>query len=152
MQVKEVIIEKFYNEHQKPSAIAKELGVNPSYVTKVIKKDDRYIREKEYRASVSKENRKEAKREWIRNKRQNDYNKQLYEYVKMQHNQAGRELSYSKEISDLAFAKWNRGMFRYDKNSSGLVLNKGFKFAFDVPKRVSNVVNVSSIKNKRIYV
>ncbi|MBO5348818.1 MAG: hypothetical protein J6A89_03235 [Clostridia bacterium] len=152
MQVKEVVIEKFYNEHQKPSVIAKELGVNPSYVTKVIKKDDRYIREKEYRASVSKENRKEAKREWIRNKRQNDYSKQLYEYVKMQHNQAGRELSYSKEISDLAFAKWNRGMFRYDKNSSGLVLNKGFKFAFDVPKRVSNVVNVSSIKNKRIYV
>lgn len=152
MQAKEVIIEKFYNEHQKPSTIAKELGVNPSYVTKVIKKDDRYISEKEYRASVSRENRKEAKREWIRNKRQNDYNKQLYEYVKMQHNQAGRELSYSKEISDLAFAKWNRGMFRYDKNSSDLVLNKGFKFAFDVPKRVSNVVNVSSIKNKRIYV
>jgi hypothetical protein len=70
----------------------------------------------------------------------------------MQYNQAGRELSYSKEISDLAFAKWNRGMFRYDKNSSDLVLNKGFKFAFDVQKRVSNVVNVSSIKNKRIYV
>lgn len=43
-------------------------------------------------------------------------------------------------------------MFRYDKNSSDLVLNKGFKFAFDVPKRVSNVVNASSIKNKRIYV
>ena len=43
-------------------------------------------------------------------------------------------------------------MFRYDKNSSDLVLNKGFKFAFDIPKRVNNVVNVSSIKNKRIYV
>ena len=152
MQAKEVIIEKFYNEHQKPSAIAKELGVNPSYVTKIIKKDDRYISEKEYRASISNENRKKAKREWIRNKRQNDYNKQLYEYVKMQHNQAGRELSYSREISDFAFIKWNRGMFRYDKNSSDLVVNKGFNFACDVPKRVSNVVNVSSIKNKRIYV
>lgn len=40
-------------------------------------------------------------------------------------------------------------MFKYDKNSSDLVLNKGFKFTFDVPKRVSNVVNTSSIKNKR---
>ncbi len=152
MQVKEVIIEKFYNEHQKTSAIAKELGVNPSYVTKVIKKDERYISKKEYRASLSKENRKEAKREWIRNKRQNDNNKQLYEYVKMQNNQVCRELSYSREISDFAFVKWNRGMFRYDKNSSDLFLNKGFKFAFDVPKRVSNVVNTSSIRNKRIYV
>ena len=151
VEVKDILY-KYFELHEKTSTIAKELNVVPSYVTKIVQKDDRYISEKEYRASVSKENRKEAKREWIRNKRQNDYNKQLYEYVKMQHNQAGRELSYSKEISDLAFAKWNRGMFRYDKNSSDLVLNKGFKFAFDVPKRVSNVVNVSSIKNKRIYV
>lgn len=77
MEAKEVIIEKFYEEHLKPSAIAKELGVNPSYVTKIIQKDLRYIEEKEHRAQISKENHKIAKREWIRNKRQNDYNKQL---------------------------------------------------------------------------
>ena len=152
IEAKAVIIEKFYEEHLKPSTIAKELGVNPSYVTKVIQKDTRYIKEKEDRAKISKENRKEAKREWIRNKRQNDYNKQLDEYVKMQHNQASKELSYSSEISDLSFVKWNRDMFRYDKNSSDLVLKRGFKFAFDVPKRVSNIVNASSVKSKRIYV
>ena len=39
MEAKEVIIEKFYEEHLKPSVIAKELGVNPSYVTKIIQKD-----------------------------------------------------------------------------------------------------------------
>lgn len=152
MEAKEIIIEKFYDEHLKPSVIAKELGVNPSYVTKIIQKDSRYIEEKEYRAQISKENHKIAKREWIRNKRHNDYNKQLDEYVKMQHNQASKELSYSSEISDLSFVKWNRDMFRYDKNSSDLVLKRGFKFAFDVPKRVSNIVNASSVKSKRIYV
>ena len=152
MEAKEVIIEKFYEEHLKPSVIAKELGVNPSYVTKIIQKDSRYIKEKEYRAQISKENQKISKREWIRNKRQNDYNKQLDEYVKMQHNQASKELSYSNEISDLSFIKWNRDMYRYDKNSSDLVLKRGFKFAFDVPKRVSNIVNASSVKSKRIYV
>ena len=67
MEAKEIIIEKFYEEHLKPSVIAKELGVNPSYVTKIIKKDLRYIEEKEYRAQISKENHKIAKREWIRN-------------------------------------------------------------------------------------
>ena len=152
MEAKEIIIEKFYEEHLKPSIIAKELGVNPSYVTKIIKKDSRYIEEKEYRVQISKENHKIAKREWIRNKRQNDYNKQLDEYVKMQHNQASKELSYSSEMSDLSFIKWNRDMYRYDKNSSDLVLKRGFKFAFDVPKRVSNIVNASSVKSKRIYV
>lgn len=133
------IITKFYDLHEKPSIIAKELNVNPSYVTKVIQKDDRYIPEKEYRTKISKENRKKSKCEWIKKKRHDD--KQLDEYVKMQHNQASKELSYSSEMSDLAFAKWNRQMFRYDKHSSDLVLRKGFKYACDVPKRVSNIIN-----------
>lgn len=133
------IIAKFYDLHQKPSVIAKELNVNPSYVTKVIQKDGRYISEKEYRTKISKENRRKSKCEWIRKKRHID--KQLDEYVKLQHNQASKELSYSSEMSDLAFAKWNRQMFRYDKHSSDLVLRKGFKYACDIPKRVSNIIN-----------
>ena len=32
-------------------------------------------------------------------------------------------------------------MYIYDKNSSDLVLRKGFKYACDVPKRVSNIIN-----------
>ena len=66
------IIAKFYDLHEKPSVIAKELNVNPSYVTKIIQKDDRYIPEKEYRTKISKENRKKSKCEWIRKKRHND--------------------------------------------------------------------------------
>ena len=88
----------------------------------------------------------------LRKKRKSESDNQLDEYVKMQHNQARKELSYSSEMSDLVFAIWNRGMFQYDKNSSDLVLKKGFKFNLDVPKRVSNVVNASSIKSKKIYV
>lgn len=42
-------------------------------------------------------------------------------------------------------------MYDYDKNSSDLILKKGYKFAMDVPKRVSNIVNASSIKSKKIY-
>ena len=133
------IITKFYDLHEKPSVIAKELNVYPSYVTKVMQKDDRYISEKEYKAKISKENRKKSKCEWIRKKRHND--KQLDEYVKLQHIQASKELSYSSEMSDLAFTKWNRQMYIYDKNLSDLLLRKGFKYACDVPKRVSNIIN-----------
>ena len=64
----------------------------------------------------------------------------------MQHIQATKELSYNTDISDYAFAKWNRGMFTYDKKSSDLILRKGFKYACDVPKRISNVINPSFIK------
>ncbi len=55
-------------------------------------------------------------------------------------------------LRDFIYDDDTRGMFQYDKNSSDLVLKKGFKFNLDVPKRVSNVVNASSIKSKKIYV
>ena len=92
---------------KKTITIAKELDVNPSYITKIIKNDTRYIQEKEYRIQISKENRKIAKREWIRSKMQNETetDKQLFEFVKQQHIEASKELSYSFEISDLAYRK-----------------------------------------------
>lgn len=61
IDTKNYILDKYYNEHEKQSIIAKEIGVNPSYITKIIKRDTRYIQEKEYRTQISKENRKIAK-------------------------------------------------------------------------------------------
>lgn len=72
-----IIISKFYDFHEKPNDIAKELEVSPSYITKIIKKDDRYPSEKAYRQELSKENRKVSKREWIKNKRKSEADKQL---------------------------------------------------------------------------
>ncbi len=37
-------------------------------------------------------------------------------------------------------------MFDYYKNSSDLVLKRGINVGFDVPKRVSNIVNPSCIR------
>lgn len=152
IETKEIIVEKFYNEHLKPSVIAKDLNVNPSYVTKIIKKDDRYSSEKAYRQEISKENRKVSKREWIKNKRKTESDKQLDEMLKKQHIEASKELSYSYEMSDLSYVKWNRSAFVYDKNSSDLVLNKKLKCGTDAPKRVSNVINPNFIKSKKVYV
>lgn len=146
------IISKFYDFHEKPNDIAKELEVSPSYITKIIKKDDRYSSEKAYRQEVNKENRKVSKREWIKNKRKTEADKQLDEMLKKQHIEASKELSYSYEMSDLAYVKWNRSAFVYDKNSSDLVLNKKLKCGADVPKRVSNVISPNFIKSKKVYV
>ena len=146
------IISKFYDFHEKPNDIAKELEVSSSYITKIIKKDGRYSSEKAYRQKISKENRKVSKREWIKNKRKTEADKQLDEMLKKQHIEASKELSYSYEMSDLAYVKWNRSAFVYDKNSSDLVLNKKLKCGADVPKRVSNVISSNCIKSKKVYV
>lgn len=147
---KNYILDRYYNEHTKPTIIAEELNVNPSYITKVVKSDSRYFQEKEYRANISKENRKIAKREWIRNKRQNEADKELYEFVKQQHIEASKELSYSSEMSDLAYRKWNSSA--YHRNSKGnLVIDRKLKVGLDVPKSINMNIKIPTQKYKKKY-
>lgn len=134
----------FYEEHLRPTDIANQIGVGKSYITKIIQKDERYIEEKEYRANQSKERHKVCKRNYINRKRQTD--KQEYQAMLIQINKDNKYLSTKKKLSDEAFSNWNRGMFDYDKHSSDLVLKSGINVGFDVPKRVSNVVNPSCIR------
>lgn len=147
---KNYILDKYYNEHTKPTIIARELNVNPSYITKIVKSDSRYIGEKEYRANISKENRKIAKREWIKNKRQSETDKQLYEFVKQQHIEASKELSYSFEMSDLAYRKWNSSA--YHRNSKGnLVIDRKLKVGADIPKSINMNIKLPTQKYKKKY-
>lgn len=132
----------FYEKHWKPTDIAKQIEVNKSYVTKVIQKDERYVDEKEKRKNESKERHKASKRNYINKKRQSE--KQEYEAMLVQINKDNEQLSKKKKLSDEEFAKWNRGMFEYDKNSSDLVIKKGINVGYNVPKRVRKLVNVSS--------
>lgn len=134
----------FYDEHLRPTDISKQIGVGKSYITKIIQKDERYIEEKEYRATQSKERHKVCKRNYINKKRQSD--KQEYQAMIIQINKDNEYLSTKKKLSDEAFSNWNRGMFDYDKHSSDLVLKNGINVGFDVPKRVSNVVSPSCIR------
>ena len=150
IDTKNFILDKYYNEHDKPTNIAKELNVHPSYITKIIKNDTRYIKEKEYRAEISRENRKIAKREWIRNKRQSESDKQLYEFVKQQHIEASKELSYSSEMSDLAFIKWNSSA--YHRNSKGnLIIDRKLKVGLDIPKSINMNIKIPTQKYKKKY-
>lgn len=134
----------FYDEHLRPTDIAKQIGVGKSYITKIIQKDKRYIEEKEYRATKSKERHKICKRNYINKKRQAD--KQEYQVMLIQINKDNEYLSTKKEISDIDFAKWNRGMYDYYKKSSNIVLKSGIVSGYNVCKRVRNVVNPSCIR------
>lgn len=131
----------FYDEHLRPTDIAKQIGVSKSYVTKIIQKDERYIKEKEYRSTQSRERHKVCKRNYINKKRQAD--KQEYQSMIIQINKDNEYLSTRKEISDIDFAKWNRGMYDYDKKNGDLVLKNGIVTGYNVCKRVKKVVNPS---------
>ncbi|MDR0979337.1 MAG: hypothetical protein LBL91_05405 [Lachnospiraceae bacterium] len=151
MTVKEDIIKMFFYEHKGTNIIAKELNVSPPYVTKIIKEDlNRYIVEKQKRLKTQKEKRKKYEADWIRKKRNAD--RTLDESIKIQHKQASIELSYKSELSDLAYAKYNRSAYCYDKKSSGLVLRKGINAGYAVSQKVSDIINPNCIKSTKMYV
>ena len=152
-ETKDKIIDLFYEKHLRPSDIANELKVAKSYITKVIQKDSRYIEEKESRKAENKEKNKIQKRVCAKNRREKEKQKrQEYEKLMLLINNDNVILSTKKKESDLQNAKWNRSVYEYDENSSDLVLNPNVNAGYNLAKRVRNIVNPDSIKNKRIYV
>lgn len=143
------ITKLFYEEHLRPTDIANKLKVAKSYITKVIQKDDRYFKEKEDRISKSKEKHKARKRNYINQKRQEE--KQEYQAMLKQINSDNAFLSTKSKTSNIEYAKWNRGMYEYDKNSSDLVLRKDITTGYNVGKRVNIIIHPDSIR-KNSYV
>ena len=114
---KDKIIHLFYEKHKRPTDISKKLKISMPYITKIIQKDNRYIEEKqEYQSMIVQIN----KDNWLASKR--------------------------KRMSNEKFAQCNRSIFEYDNNSSDLVRKQGINVGYNVPERVSHVVNASSIK------
>lgn len=150
---KDKIIELFFIKRLKPVEIAKKLKVGMPYITKIIQKDERYIEEKESRKLENKEKNKIQKRIYAQNRREKEKQDKIeYERLLIQINQDNQILSTKKKEDDLQYAKWNRSVYEYDKNTSDLVLKDGVNAGYAVAKRVSDIVNPDMIKSNKIYV
>ena len=90
--LKENILQCFYIYHENPSNIAIKFNVSKPYITKVIRKDDKYIAEKERRMLCSKE--KRAIYRQLYNEKRRKSNKEHEDFIKLQHKNASLELSY----------------------------------------------------------
>lgn len=147
MSNKEKILQMYFEECKTQDEIAKELSITQPYISQVVHNDPRLKKKKEDSSQESKEKKKEYnKNYWQHYKRKKSNKTQEYEQLKAILDRDSQELSYNKEICDLAFAKWNRSIFDYDTKSSDLILKKNITVSIDAPKRVKNVVNASCIK------
>lgn len=150
MNKKEEIVKLYYEEHLIQEDIAEKIGVTQGYVSQVIKADKRYLNNKEIKHQESLQKKFDYNKEYYKTYKRPKKDNDSYAQLQAQLDKDSLELSYNSwYISDLAFAKWNRQMFKYDKNSSDLVLKRNIVVSCDVPKRVSNVVNAST--RKAIY-
>lgn len=133
---KEKIIELFYIEHLKVKEISEIVNTSSAYITKIIKQDTRYLQEKEYRKNISKQKRKIDQNNFIKKKREQQRFEDNYATVQAQHEQATRELSKSKHLSDENYRKWNYSAYKYNPSKRRYEFDETLGRAADVPKYI----------------
>lgn len=138
MKNKELIIKLYFIDRYTATNIAKELKVSNAYITKIIKQDSRYYKEKEKRKAENKEKHKETTKKYIESKRKQTSFDAEYALLRKSHEQASRELSGGrKPINNRAFRNWNSSIYRYNEKSKSYVLRRGINAGADVPTRIS---------------
>jgi len=133
---KENILNLFYIQHLKVKEIAEKENTSSAYITKIIKQDARYLQEKEYRKDKSKEKRKLDQNNFIKNKREIKRIEDNYSTVQAQHEQASRELSKSKHLSNESYRKWNSSAYKYNPSKKRYEFNEELGRSYDIPKYI----------------
>lgn len=151
MNTKEQILDLYYNRHLKQNEIAKIVEKSCPYVSKVVKTDNRNKQEKETRKKTNAENRKVYLQEYFKTYDRPKKDDNSYKQMLSQQKQDAMELSYSNNMSDYAFAKWNSSA--YHTNSKGnLVIDRKLKVGADIPKSLNMNIKVPTQKYKNRYV
>lgn len=133
---KNKIIEMFFYNHLSVKEIAESINVSSAYITKIIKTDERYTKEKEYRKEKSKEKRRQDKNNFMKNKREQKRIDDNYSFVQAQHYQAARELSKSRHITNETYRKWNSSAYKYNPLKKRYEFDEQLGRASDIPKYI----------------
>lgn len=133
---KENITYLFYQEHLKVKEIAEKVHTTSAYITKIVKQDSRYNREKELRKTNSKEKRKIAQNNFIKNKREQKRIDDNYLSVQVQHIQAVKELSEVKTLTNENYRKWNISAYKYNSLKKRYEFDSKLGRSADVPKYI----------------
>ena len=134
--MEEKVIYLYFIKKMLQKDIAKELNISRSTVCRVIRKDQRYMQEKENRKRLNKIKRYKdiQRRVEVKRKKVNTSDIQI---LKKMHEQASLELSGGKKpISNRAFRDWNTSVYKYNNKNKCYEFKKGINTGADVPKRI----------------
>lgn len=133
---KENIIDLFYNQHLKVKEIATKVNTSSAYITKIVKQDSRYMKEKDFRKLISKDKRKKDQNRFIKDKRDKKKIDDAYSIVQNQHIQASLELSKSKHLSNENYRKWNSSAYKYNPSKHRYEFDERLGRSNDIPKYI----------------
>lgn len=133
---KEAIIQMYFIDKLRPKDISEKLKISKSAVSQVLKKDKRYIKEKEKRISNNKEKHKERTKSYIKSERKvKQFQRNVDDLIlKSMHNQASAELSKGKRLNNMAYRNWNKSAYTYNEKRKGYEFRKELGRSADVPK------------------
>ena len=137
MDKKEQILDLYFNKHLQQTEISNQLQVSQQYISKIVKKDERYKQEKDYRKLKNAEKRKIYQMEYQKNYIRKKDNDTAFEALQAQLAQDAKLLSYkAHNLSTYALKKANSSIYKYDKNRNQYVMLKGIKASIDLPRRI----------------
>ena len=130
------IIKLFYIEHLKIKEIAQQLDTTSAYISKIVKQDERYSEEKEFRKSISKKKRLLNQNKFIKTKREKRRIEDNYAALQESHKQATKELSKSRHLSNENYRQWNSSAYTYNSSKKQYEFDNSLGRSFDVPKYI----------------
>lgn len=133
-----IILNMYFVEKLRPVDIAKKLDISKSAVTQVLRKDKRYIQIKQEKKIKNQKKHIEETKEYIKEKRKiAQFKKSADDLVlKNMHNQASRELSKPRRLSNIAYRNWNKSAYSYNGKKKRFEFKEDLGRSFDVPKYI----------------
>jgi len=135
---KDIILEMYFVENLRPIDISKKLDISRSAVTQVLKKDKRYMEIKRLRQIKNQKKHNEETKNYIKTKRKiaqfKNNNDDLI--LRNMHNQASRELSKPKRLSNMAYRNWNKSAYSFNEKNKRYEFRKELGRSYDVPKYI----------------
>ena len=136
--MKEQIIDLFYNKKMSQKAISDELKVSKSYISKVVRTDNRYAQYKSEKMLANKKKHNKQIQTIVETKRKElQFNYAADDLIlKKMHNQATSELSKSAHLSNENYRKWNISAYTYNSSKKRYEFDEQLGRSSDVPKYI----------------
>lgn len=136
--MKEQIIDLFYNKKMSQKAISEELNLSKSYISKVVRTDNRYAQFKSEKILANKKKHNKQIQTIVETKRKElQFNYAADDLIlKKMHNQATSELSKSAHLSNENYRKWNISAYTYNSSKKRYEFDEQLGRSSDVPKYI----------------
>lgn len=138
MNKKEEIKDLFFNYNYTQTEIAKKINVSNQYISKILKTDPNYLKVKKQRMIANEEKNNKETKDYIKQQRKIKQLKNNADdlVLRNMHNQASRELSKPKRLSNMAYRNWNKSAYSYNEKKKRFEFKEELGRSNDVPKYI----------------